>query len=66
MANGPEVATALNRVVPALHPFYRNAGLSLAEVFARRASAEAFERDWRDATELDAATSAALDALEKR
>ncbi len=59
-------AAALNRVLPALHPFYRNAGLSLADALALRAPAEAFERDWRDATELEAATSAALDALEKR
>jgi hypothetical protein len=59
-------ATALNRLLPVLHPFYRNAGLSLAEVFAGRAPAETFERDWRDAIELESATSAALDALEAK
>lgn len=65
-------AAELGRLVTTLHPFYRNAGLSLAEAFAARlgkpekraAACAAFERDWRDATELDAATSAALDAIE--
>lgn len=63
----------LNRLLPALHPFYRNAGLSLAEALATRGEAEAvraaraatFERDWAEARELEAATHAALDALEK-
>jgi hypothetical protein len=62
----------LGRLVPALHPFYRNAGLSLAEVFQARAVrparmdvlCAAFEQDWRDAVELHAASTAALDALE--
>lgn len=66
-------ATALNRLVPALHPFYRNAGLSLAEALdasdaaaeRREASCAAFERDWQDATELEATTAAALDVLER-
>jgi hypothetical protein len=61
----------LTAVLPALHPFYRNAGLSLAAVFAagpatareRTAHVAAFERDWRDAVELEAATTAALDGL---
>jgi hypothetical protein len=62
----------LARLIPTLHPFYRNAGLALGEVFAARAAAAkrldvvcaAFEQDWRDATELESATSAALDRLE--
>ena len=64
----------LNRLVPLLHPFYRNAGLSLAEVFragsakpTRRVElAAAFEEDWREAKELEAETTAALDALEAK
>lgn len=59
-------ATALQRLAGALHPFYRNAGLSLADVLAGRAKLATFEQDWRDATELEAATTAALDALEWR
>ena len=66
-------ASELARLLPVLHPFYRNAGLSLAEVFAARpptAPAQAvlvaaFERDWAEARELEVATRAALDALEK-
>jgi hypothetical protein len=66
-------AAELHRLVPVLHPFYRNAGLSLAAAFAavsesaaKQATACAsFERDWRDATELETAANAALDALEK-
>lgn len=65
-------ATALNRVLPAVHPFYRNAALSFGELLAgRNKSAErreslwtAFEADWRDANELAAASAAALDAIE--
>jgi hypothetical protein len=65
---------ALNRVLPALHPFFRNAALSLAEALALRdvsnekqeAACVAFERDWLDALELAAASSAALDALETK
>jgi hypothetical protein len=67
-------AAELARLVPALHPFYRNAGLSLADVLAggdvtprqREAASAAFEADWRDALELEAATNAALDRLERR
>ena len=59
-------AAALNRILPSLHPFYRNAGLSLAEALAGRGTEDAFERDWRDAVELEAATAAALDALETK
>lgn len=65
---------ALNRVLPSLHPFYRNAAISLAEALALRdastgkqeAAWVAFERDWADAVELAAASSAALDALETK
>jgi hypothetical protein len=65
---------ALGHLIPALHPFYRNAGLSLAEAW-RQASADprqvaarcaAFEQDWRDGVELETATEAALDAFEQR
>lgn len=64
--------TELARVVGTLHPFYRNAGLSLAEAFRsrgapaakREAASVQFEQDWRDALELEATTTAALDALE--
>jgi hypothetical protein len=63
----------LERLVPALHPFYRNAGLALAEVFAARvrppaqrtAALAAFAQDWRDAEELAALTTAALDRWER-
>ena len=65
-------ANELSRMVTLLHPFYRNAGLSLAEVFssrfakpaARAAACAVYERDWQDAIDLDAATAAALDAIE--
>jgi hypothetical protein len=65
-------ATELARLVPALHPFYRNVGLSLAAAFTARRGSEAmraglaavFEADWRDANELAAASAVALDALE--
>ena len=67
-------AAELERLIPALHPFYRNAGLALAEALrtspknaARRATLPAaFEQDWRDAAELAAASAAALDGLEQR
>lgn len=67
-------AAALRRLVPTLHPFYRNAGLALADAFAAgggkaenvAARLAEFEADWRAATELEAATDAALDALERR
>ncbi len=58
-------AAELRRIAPALHPFYRNAGLSLLDAFAqartalperRELLAAAFEADWRDAVELAAAT----------
>ncbi len=64
----------LNRLSRTLHPFYRNAGLSLGEALGSRGVSDgargvlvaAFERDWRDAGELEAATHAALDKLERR
>ena len=65
-------AAEVERLLPALHPFYRNAGLSLVEVFQagalaatkREAACARFEQDWRDATELEGVATAALDALE--
>jgi hypothetical protein len=59
-------ALALNRIVAALHPFYRNAGLALAELFAGRGTVAMFEQDWSDAAELEAASVTALDALERQ
>jgi hypothetical protein len=79
-AREPFVAAELQRrrgelraLLPALHPFFRNAGLSLADVLAAAAAAPAkraealgaLERDWADAQELAAATRAALDRLER-
>lgn len=64
----------LNRVLPILHPFYRNPGLSLAELLRggsvrsaakRDALCRAFERDWYDAMDVEAACRAALDAIER-
>jgi len=65
-------AAEVTRLVPTLHPFYRNAGLSLAEVFVSRDRSAAmhagvcaaFDADWRDATELEEAARTALDRLE--
>lgn len=67
-------AQDLERLTSQLHPFYRNAGLSLREAFLarnapaakREAAVAAFEQDWRDAVELEAATTAALDRWERR
>ncbi len=64
----------LARLAPSLHPFYRNAALSLVAVFEaagakpalRDAALAQFEADWRDGDELAAATRAALDAEERR
>jgi hypothetical protein len=66
-------ATELNQLLLVLHPFYRNAGLALAEALGaptttreqREALCGAFEREWRDAIGLESATAAALDALER-
>jgi len=78
-AEQPEVAAELqrramevNRLIPALHPFYRNAGLSLSEALANGPTAKdrgakasaAFAQEWSDANELRAASKAALDAWE--
>lgn len=71
----PELArrlAELERLIPALHPFYRNAGLALAEALragpgnrgGREVLCAAWERDWGDATELEAAAKAALDRME--
>ncbi len=65
---------ALNRLTPSLHPFYRNAALSLVEALSirdgkpeqREALCATFEQDWRDAGELEAASATALTALERK
>lgn len=65
-------AAELGRLNPALHPFYRNAGLALLEACRLRAekparldaACAAFEQDWSDGQELERVTTAALDALE--
>ncbi|MFM9091580.1 MAG: hypothetical protein ACKOUK_07570, partial [Verrucomicrobiota bacterium] len=64
----------LGRNVAGMHPFYRNAALTLAEVFALGAGPEAdgrrdalvaqWERDWADGRTLEAATAEALDRWE--
>ncbi|MBI5690608.1 MAG: hypothetical protein HZC55_10990 [Verrucomicrobia bacterium] len=69
-------AAELERLVPALHPFYRNAGLSLAEALGSGAGPKeaakiaarcaAFAQDWKAGLDLEAAANAALDALESR
>lgn len=67
-------AAEVNRLVPVLHPFYRNAGLALGEALAARTAkadlqaerVAAFAAEWREACELEAATTAALDALEAK
>ncbi len=64
----------LAQLVPALHPFYRNAGLSLAEIFnagtddkeQRSARSTAFAQDWRDGSELEFKATEVLDALERQ
>ena len=63
----------LAKLISTLHPFYRNAGLSLNEAFAARNAAASkqeracatFDQDWRDAVELESITHQALDALER-
>ena len=67
-------ALETDRLVPALHPFYRNAGLTLAEALrsgskpppAREELGARFEADWQDAVELEASSSEALDRWEQR
>jgi hypothetical protein len=66
----------LGRSVAAMHPFYRNAALTLAEAFAlgvgpeadrrREALVAQWERDWADGRTLEAATAEALDRWEAR
>jgi hypothetical protein len=61
----------LQRILPALHPFYRNAGLALADCIGGGAAkpevidarCEALAREWRDAVELETTAREALDAL---
>ncbi len=62
----------LQRVTPALHPFYRNAGLALADCLEPKkrrsddefaAACAEFDREWRDAVELETTAREALDAL---
>lgn len=63
----------VGKLIPTLHPFYRNAGLALQEALGagtasaakRERAAAAFEQDWRDAMELESATQRALEALER-
>lgn len=66
-------AAVLNHLLPSMHPFYRNAALSLAEAMAARgvnaekhtALVAAFESDWRDGTEIATASTRLLDELER-
>lgn len=63
--------TELTRVLPALHAFYRNAGLSLSDALLsqephRDEAWAKFEQDWADAQELEAASTATLEAMEPR
>ena len=67
-------SSELAKLITTLHPFYRNAGLSLSDAIAARGESAAkreracatFEQDWRDAVELEAATRRSLDELERR
>ncbi|MBM3854554.1 MAG: hypothetical protein FJ399_15625, partial [Verrucomicrobia bacterium] len=67
-------AAELARLIPLLHPFYRNAGLTLAAAVAPGAKSAkrceelcaAFEQDWRDGVDLEQASTAALEAWERR
>jgi hypothetical protein len=64
----------LGSVTTTLHPFYLNAGLSLADAFQAATSGkpvprgltETFEADWRQGTILEQASRRALDALEAK
>jgi hypothetical protein len=64
-------AADLGRLVTAMHPFYRNAALSLAEAFAagdvraREKACALFEQDWRDGRVLEETSAAILDRLER-
>ncbi|MFM8618447.1 MAG: hypothetical protein ACKOE8_06945 [Opitutaceae bacterium] len=65
---------ALGLITTALHPFYLNAGLSLADAFQAAVAgkaepgklAAAFERDRREGAVLEEASRRALDALEAK
>jgi len=67
-------AAELQRLSTVLHPFYRNAGLALADCLAGNpgdyakldASVETFEREWADATDLERTSREALDTLATR
>jgi hypothetical protein len=67
-------AAELGRLTPLLHPFYRNAGLTLAAAVAPGAKnakrcdelCATFEQDWRDGVELEQASTAALEAWERQ
>jgi hypothetical protein len=69
-----EKGSELQRLVPVLHPFYRNAGLALAaclapakrESVAWDALVDDFDREWLDATNLERTSREALDALVAR
>lgn len=64
-------AAELGRLIPALHPFYRNAALSLAEALgageaaAREKACALFEQDWRDGRLLEDAANAVLDRVQR-
>ena len=64
----------LERLIPRLHPFYRNAGLALDAALRegvklplrRGALLAAFEQDWRDGAELEESMNTALDGAGRR
>ncbi len=64
----------LERLIPRLHPFYRNAGLALDAALRegvklplrRGALLAAFEQDWRDGAELEESMNTALDGARRR
>jgi GNAT superfamily N-acetyltransferase len=72
MAELARRAIEVSKLITSLHPFYRNAGLSLNEAFAARTlslakrekAAAVFAQDWADAMELESTARSALDALE--
>lgn len=68
-------AARVEALAPRLHVFYRNAAVSLGRLLVAATQTDAaqfgvaraqFERDWRDASELEAASARALDSLEAR
>lgn len=63
-----ERSAELQRLLPALHPFYLNAGLALADCFALTLKGQdlevnvtEFEREWDDALDLETTARVALD-----